>query len=854
MSVRSEGTQLIFHRMVYLASLLVFLALFPIIALAQSPPNTADLHGQVTDENGEPVSRVEIVFLAESGSSTTVYTDAAGRFELTGVSGLQIHMSISKPGFFRITGRNVDLTPGSNEISITLNHETEIQEKLEVQSAPIQIDPDTTSHQESLVQHEILNTPVASSHDLQQSLRVIPQVVADSSGRLHVAGARQGQTEVLLDGFEINDPATGAFNSHVNVDSVRLVRIETGGYGAQYAHAGAGILALDTQSGDDHMRFGVTNFVPEANFQQGTHFGNWYPRVTFSGPIKKGKIWFSDALTIEHTFRLVDQLPRGQNTDSQWSGDNLIRLQANLSTQNVLQGSFLYNQLSDPGMGLGAFSPLSTTAKNQSRRYFVSVKDQIWVGRTMFEVGAAVDTGHNDTSPQGTATYIVTPSAASGNYFQALSQQSRRLQAMGNMTTGLLNWFGTHTISAGWNVAGLDFSQQASRSEIDFYRADRNSSGIQIEPPPASTLSEVATFSGPPAFRVANTQVGGYAQDLWRPFKLVVFSIGVRTDWDRLIHKYIVEPRIAMNWVPLDDGRMKFTLAWGEHYQPLNLAILAQGFDQQRIDQFYNPPPPPPPPQLPNPNTPAIAAGPPVTTTFVTPLSALEEPRTYNATAEWDERFLDKMFVGASFLLRESRDGFAWETQFSATQPAVTLLLQNNRNDRYIAGEAWVRRAFGEKAQIEVDYTRSRASSNEVLDPTLAQLILAPQQPGSLLWDTPNRFVSSGWTPIPFWGLLVSGFLEYRTGFPFRVVNELQQLAEPVNSRRFPGYFSLNLSLEKRFKFKGHEWAVRLTSVNVTGHNNPDTVVNDVDAPNFLAMSGGQHRAFTVRLRLVTQK
>lgn len=822
------STNLLFHRESRASLLLALLALSPYLAAAQAPSSTAELHGQVIDENGQPVPRVELVFTSEAGNATTVYTDAAGHFELPKVSGLQVSMSISKPGYFRISDRKVDLSPGSNEITVTLNHETEIQEKLEVQSSPVEIDPDTTSHQESLVQHEILNAPVASSHDLQQSLRIIPQVVADSNGGLHVAGARQGQTEVLLDGFEINDPATGAFNSRVNVDSVREVTIETGGYGAQYAHAGAGILALDTQSGDDHMRFGVTNFIPDVSLQQGTHFGNWYPRVTFSGPIKKGKIWFSDAMTIEHTFRLVSELPRGQNTDSQWSGDNLIRLQANLTPRNILQGSFLFNQLSDPALGLGAFSPLSTTTNNQSRRYFVSVKDQIWAGRTLFTVGAAVDTGHNNTNPLGTATYVVTPSATSGNYFQALAQHSRRLQAIGDMTTGALNWFGTHTISAGWNVAGIDFSQQASRGEIDFQRAD-------------GTLSDRATFSGNSTLAESNTQAGGYVQDVWRPVKLVVFSAGVRADWDRLIHKHVIEPRIAMNWVPGGDGRRKLTLAWGEHYQPLNLAIMAQGLDQQRSDTFYDP-------------TGLVALGPPTVTTFVTPLNSLEEPRTYNTTAEWDEKFFDKTFFGASFLLRESRDGFAWETLFSQTQPAATLLLQNNRDDRYIAGEVWVRRAFGEKAQIEVDYTRSRASSNEVLDPTLAQLILTPQQGGPLLWDAPNRFVSSGWTPVPFWGLLVSEFLEYRTGFPFSVVNELQQLAEEANSRRFPGYFSLNLALEKRFQFKGHEWAVRLTSVNVTGHNNPDTVVNDVDAPNFLAMSGGQSRAFTVRLRLVTQK
>ena len=131
---------------------------------------------------------------------------------------------------------------------------------------------------------------------------------------------------------------------------------------------------------------------------------------------------------------------------------------------------------------------------------------------------------------------------------------------------------------------------------------------------------------------------------------------------------------------------MKFTLAWGEHYQPLNLSILGQGFDQQRIDQFYYPPLPS------NPTGPPIPAGPPVVTTFVTPLTGLAETRSYNTTAEWDERFFDRTFAGASFLLRESRNGDAWNTQ-----PTGSLLLESNRNDRYVAGEVWVRHAFSEK-------------------------------------------------------------------------------------------------------------------------------------------------------------
>lgn len=796
----------------------------------QTAPSHTDLRGQVIDENGAPVARAEMAFKEESGQTITIYTDAAGHYDAPGMVGTSVLMSVSKPGFFKINDRRIDLTAGNIEIEVTLNHETEIQEKVEVQSAPIEIDPDTTSHQESLVQHEILDVPVASSHDLQESLKVMPQVVTDSLGNLHVAGARQGQTEVLLDGFEINDPGTGAFNSRINVDAVREVTIETGGYGAEYAHAGAGILALDTQAGDDKLRFGVTNFVPDVSLQQGLHLGNWYPRAMVSGPIKKGKVWFSDALSLQHSFVLVPELPQGQNTDVPWSGDNLFRMQANLSSRNILQGSFLINAVSDPRLGIGPFSPISTSVNQEVRRYFVSVKDQIWAGKTLFDIGAAIDTGHTNLTPQGTAPYVEQPSASSGSFFETLRQSSQRAQLLGDVTSGELEWHGKHTISAGFNLATIDFSQQASRGEIDFESA---------VPSPGSPPADTATFSGSGLVQLSNTQLGAYLQDLWHPVKQVVISAGVRVDYDRNIESHIVEPRLAMNWVPKGDGRMKFTLAWGEHYQPISMSTFSLGWDQSRTDAFA---------------ATATQMASTTVTRFSVPLASLEEPRSYNTMAEWDERIMSNTFVGASFLLREYREGFAWELQGAFGQPSVTYVLQNNRDDRYIAGEMWVRHSFKENTQIELDYTRSRASSNEVLDPTLLALSITPQEPGPLAWDSPNRLVSTGWTPLPIWGLFLSEFLEYRTGLPFSVINDRQQLVEPANDRRYPDYFSLNVGLEKRFKFRGHEWAARLTCVNVTANNNANVVVDDIQAPNFLAIAGSQRRAITARLRLVTEK
>lgn len=787
---------------------------------------TAELAGQVFDEDGLPVARAEVNAHWSASAAVTVYSDAEGKFQIAPIdlassSDDTISLSLSKPGFFRIENQTHELQPGPNKVTLTLNHEDEFQENVEVRSSPSQVDPNTTSHEENVVQHEILNTPVPSSQDLQQSLILMPNVLMDASGRVHIAGARQGQTEVVLDGFEISDPSGQTLTPRLNVDAVQAATVETGGYGAQYAHAGAGVLMLDTKAGDDKWRFDATNFIPGVSFAQGVHFANWFPRVMFSGPLKKGRAWFSDAFTIQRQFNVIRGLPAGQDIATGWAGDNLLRAQVNLTPRNILQSSVLVNRSSNPETGLGPFTPLSTTTDVEAARYFASVKDQLWTGPALIEIGVAGDTGWTNTNPQGTATYVVTPSSASGNYFQSLAQRSGRLQLVGDITSRSLNLHGTHTLSGGWNADGIDFSQQASRSEIQIERAD-------------GTLSDLVTFFGPAAFRLANTQLGAYVQDQWRPVKPFVFSAGLRADWDRLIHQTLVQPRLAMTWIPIEDGRTRFTAAWGEHYQPINLSIIGQAYDQQRTDTFYDPT--------------GLVQLSQVVTAFELPRTGLSQPRSSNLTAEWDEKIAGGTFFGAAYLEREGRDAFAWELESSGID-----LLQNTREDRFISGEAWVRHTFGDRAELMVDYTRSRATSNQVLDPTIGSLFFSPQQPGPLPWDSPNRLISRGWTPLPVWQLLFSYFFEYHSGFPYSAVNNELDIVGAANSLRYPSYVSLNLGLEKSFLFHNHEWAIRVSSNNVTGHQNPTDVVNNVDATNFMTFGGGRSRSFSARLRLVTQ-
>lgn len=813
--------------------------------------DSADCTGVVLDENGVPVAAAQVKLEDAVGHIYRTETDATGRFAIHNLSPGDYKAEVRKQGFFVLAGQAVTLRPENNELSLILNHEQEIREQVQVTAPSNQIDTQDTTQSSSLSARDIRDIPIPNSHVLEESLVALPEVVQDHLDNLHVAGARSGETQYLMDGFEIGDPVNGALTSRFNVDATRAAEVQTGRIGAAYAHSGASILSLETPDGDDRWRFGTTNPGPGINIQQGVHLGNWYPRFTFSGPIERGRFWFSDSISVQHTFGIVKQLRPGPDTFEDWAGDNLLRLQYNFSPRHILHASLLYNRANDSNLGLDALDPQSTTTTADQRRGFVSLKDQVWLHETLFELGVAADDGVLDSTPQGSLPYILLINGTSGNYFQHLSQRGRRLQAVANVIAASRHWHGTHQLSAGANVAGLVFHQSAQRGEIDVLRAATPAPNPMPCTSPATSGCEErrTTFTGTATPQLSNTQAGAYAQDTWSFNKYLVLQAGLRTDWDRFTQSAMAAPRVSANVLPFGDDRAKFSLGWGIYNAPLNLALIGQAFDQQQVDTFYN-------------SAGAVVPPSPVVSQFVLPAGGLQQPRFATTSAGWQEKFGRRTLVSLDLLARNGSHGFAFVDQ-QPSQPGAIFLLQDHRQDRYRSATLSVRHVFSESTEVYGAYTRSRAHSNEVLNPSLGSIFYAAQQPGPVAWDAPNRLLTWGWAPTHIWSTQLSYFFEYRTGYPFSVVNLQQQLVGPPNSSRFPAYASLNLGLERKFAFRGYLWAARVEAVNILGRQNPDSVVNNIDAPTctalirsgcFGAFAGGQGRATTLRVRFVGRK
>ncbi len=130
-------------------------------------------------------------------------------------------ISATHPDFFPLLDRPAELRDGANEITLALNHVHNTSESVNVSGAPAPVDVEQTGSDRPLSGRQMFEVPYPSTHDLHSALTLTPGVVRDAGGALHFDGGTENQVQYQLNGFDISDPLTGTFNTHLVVDAVR---------------------------------------------------------------------------------------------------------------------------------------------------------------------------------------------------------------------------------------------------------------------------------------------------------------------------------------------------------------------------------------------------------------------------------------------------------------------------------------------------------------------------------------------------------------------------------------------------------------------------------------------------------
>ena len=223
----------------------------------------------MVDENNAAVPGAQ-VFLTRAGSEFRLESvaDPTGRFVFRADSPGEYLLTAERPGFFRLQDRPVRLAEGANEVTLVLNPTREVFEKVDVSYSPPAIDFDRTTPEERVTGTELLQVPYPSTNTLRNALRTIPGVVQDSAGGIHLNGGGEQQILYTLDGFQINDPLTGRFESRVGVEAVRSTEV-SGLNPAEFGKGAAG--TAGDQDGDRRRPVPLlgNEFHPRAGEPQG---------------------------------------------------------------------------------------------------------------------------------------------------------------------------------------------------------------------------------------------------------------------------------------------------------------------------------------------------------------------------------------------------------------------------------------------------------------------------------------------------------------------------------------------------------------------------------------------------------
>jgi len=284
--------------------------------LAQS--GTSTIYGKVSDQQGGALPGVTLTITnTATGLVRSSVTDASGDYQILAVSPGTYSVKVELQGFRTAVRDNVTL---SVDVRTKMDVPMELgamSETIEVTSIVSPITTTDASLGNVITGRQVRELPLEARNvvgllSLQAGAVYLPNVGAMDSRSGSVSGARADQSNVTLDGVDVNDPQFGtAFTSalRVTLDALQEFRVTTSNYSADSGRSSAAQVSLVTKSGTNNFRGSAFWNQRDTKFSSNEYFlklaqlrgGNESkaPKLdkqiwggSLGGPIMKDKLFF----------------------------------------------------------------------------------------------------------------------------------------------------------------------------------------------------------------------------------------------------------------------------------------------------------------------------------------------------------------------------------------------------------------------------------------------------------------------------------------------------------------------------------------------------------------------------------
>lgn len=229
---REKAMRGIIHR-------LIFLTVFCLSGTILAAP-TGKIAGVITDaETGEPLPGVNVIVVdTDLGAAT----DQQGRYSILNVPPGEYTLRAMMIGYADYIVSNVqveiDLT---TTINMQMQTEALTGEAVQVVAQRPVVQKDVSQSRLNVSSEEITSMPVEN----------IERVVGLQAGiqGMRVRGGDESETQFMIDGLALSDARTNQPFTGISLSAVKEIKIETGGFNAEYGNLRSGLVNVVTKEG-----------------------------------------------------------------------------------------------------------------------------------------------------------------------------------------------------------------------------------------------------------------------------------------------------------------------------------------------------------------------------------------------------------------------------------------------------------------------------------------------------------------------------------------------------------------------------------------------------------------------------
>ena len=303
------------------------LFIFSGVAMAQE----GTLKGHVKDEQGLPLPGVTITISSPAMMGTrTITTDDRGLYRFLRLAPGRYNLEANLEGFTPYRKDNIEVRVDRTTSENFLLRIGALAETITVLAEQPLVDVEKADQSFTVDKNALTSLPLAPRLRAQDVWLMLPGVTQyeEETGRLWGSGEtphvnasnleNEGdiqhrwqndayESTMIVDGLHMNDAMSGRMYYTMNYEAIEEVSVKSGGYGAEYGTARSGQMHIVTKSGGNEFHGNVQLlYQPQsfnwANIEGASSIKDSYlePALTFSGPIKRDKVWFMGSMKIYH--------------------------------------------------------------------------------------------------------------------------------------------------------------------------------------------------------------------------------------------------------------------------------------------------------------------------------------------------------------------------------------------------------------------------------------------------------------------------------------------------------------------------------------------------------------------------